>query len=152
MARKRFKGGVIGAGPAAAIELSDEILEALGGKRVPVKVTINGFTFRTTTSVMGGQQFIGFSKANREACKIHEGQQVTVTIENDTEPRIVEPPSELSAAFKKVKAAKATWDRLSYTHQREYAEWITGAKKPETRQRRANKAIEMLTDGVKTPG
>ena len=151
MAKKTFRAEIVDMGPALAIVLSDDLLELLGGKAVPVKVTINKVTFRARTAVMGGQQLLGINKANRTATGIEPGQVLSVTIENDTEPRVVEAPPELGAAFKRNKPAKATWDGLSYTHQREYAEWITGAKKADTRERRAAKAVEMLTAGAKTP-
>jgi hypothetical protein len=151
MAKKAFRAEILDMGPALAIELEDALLELLGGKAVPVKVTINGVTFRARTAVMGGRQLLGINKANRTATGVEAGQVVRVTIENDNEPRVIEAPPELVTAFKKNKAARATWDGLSYTHQREYAEWITGAKKAETRERRAAKAIEMLTAGDKTP-
>jgi hypothetical protein len=151
MAKKRFKAEVNDMGPALSVDIPDEVLAALGGKVVPVTVNVNGYSFRARTAVMGGRQLLGFNKVNRAGAGIEAGQVITITIENDTAPRVVEAPPELAAAFKKNKKAKSTWDALSYSHQREYAEWITSAKKAETRERRATKAIEMLTAGEKSP-
>ena len=148
---QRWKTTIVDMGPALAIEVPDKVLEALGGKRVPVKVTLNGTTFRGTTSVMGGKQLIGINKANRTATGVAPGDSLTVTVEKDTEERVVEVPPELAAAFKTNKAAAATWKGLAYSHQKEYAVWITDAKKAETRERRATTAIEKLTDGAKSP-
>jgi hypothetical protein len=141
---------IIDMGPALAIEIPDEVLEALGGKRVPVNVTLNGTTFTTTTAVMGGKLLIGINKANRTATGVAPGDELTVVVERDETPRVVEVPPELKAAFKTNEAAAATWKGLAYSHQREYAEWITGAKKAETRERRVAQAIEKLEAGAKS--
>jgi len=77
------------------------------------------------------------------------GDAVTVTVEPDTEPRMVEIPEDLLKGLKKDKEAKALFDKLSYTHQKEYVTWITEAKKEETRQARIAKTIEMLKEGKK---
>lgn len=146
MAKRRFTAEVID----GAVEIPDRVVEALGGQRVPVRVTVNRFTFTTTTAVMGGRRFIGFNKANRTGAGIEDGQTITVLVERDTTPRVIEAPPELAAAFAADATAKAMWDALSYSHQREYAQWITEAKKPETRERRAAQAIERLAAGQKT--
>jgi hypothetical protein len=134
-------------GAMASIDIPDEVLVQLGGKRVAVKVTANGFTFRTTTAVMGGRQLVGFNTANKQAAGVEAGVAVEITIENDDEPRVIEPPAELTAAFGSHPSARQTWESLSYSHQREYAEWINGAKKAETREQRVAKAIERLDAG-----
>jgi hypothetical protein len=137
-------------GAMASVDIPDDVLAALGGKRVPVKVTVNGFTFRTTTAVMGGRQLVGFNTANKQAAGIEAGTAAELTIENDDEPRVVEPPAELAEAFTSHPAARDTWAALSYSHQREYAEWITGAKKAETRVQRVARALERLDAGAKS--
>ncbi|MBL8092249.1 MAG: YdeI/OmpD-associated family protein, partial [Anaerolineales bacterium] len=77
------------------------------------------------------------------------GDKIKITVELDTEPRVLELPKELIKELKKDKEAKTFFDRLSYTHQREYVLWINEAKKEETRQNRIVKAIEMLKKGKK---
>jgi antitoxin (DNA-binding transcriptional repressor) of toxin-antitoxin stability system len=151
MASVTFETEIVDMGPAVAVELTDELLDALGGKRVLVTVTINGYTFRTTTATMGGRRLVGLNKANKTAAGVEAGERVTVTVANDTSPRVVEVPPDLAKALKRSKSASATWGGLAYTHQREYAEWITGAKRDETRQRRVAQAIERLQSGTKTP-
>ena len=71
-------------------------------------------------------------------------------VETDLEERVVEVPPELAAELKKDKAAAAFFDKLSYTHKREYVTWINEAKKAETRQTRILKTIEMLKQGKQT--
>ncbi|MEZ5143621.1 MAG: YdeI/OmpD-associated family protein [Acidimicrobiales bacterium] len=153
MAKHRFTATPVAAGKSgamASVEVPGAVLEALGGKRVPVKVTVNGFTFRTTTAAMKGRTVIGFNTANRKAAGVEAGAPVTVTVERDDEPRTIDPPTELVDAFRTNATAKSTWEALSYSHQREYAEWIEGAKKAETRQRRVAQAVERLAAGAKT--
>jgi uncharacterized protein YdeI (YjbR/CyaY-like superfamily) len=77
------------------------------------------------------------------------GDEVTITVEPDTEPRLIEVPAELKKAFKTEKEAKDFFEKLSYTHQREYVMWINEAKREETRQNRILKTIEMLKQGKK---
>ena len=151
MADLTFRAEILDMGPAVAVELTDAQLEALGGKRVPVTVTINGFTFRTTTATMGGRRLVGLNKANKTGAGVEAGDRVEVTIANDTAERVVDVPPDLAKAMARSKAAKATWSGLAYTHQREYAEWITGAKKAETRERRVAQAVERLAAGTKSP-
>jgi uncharacterized protein YdeI (YjbR/CyaY-like superfamily) len=69
---------------------------------------------------------------------------VSVVMERDDEPRVVTPPVDFARALKANKAALAAWERLSYTHRKEYAKAIEEAKKPETRARRLEKAITAL--------
>ena len=75
------------------------------------------------------------------------GDEVTVTVEPDTEPRLIEIPKDLMKELKKDKEAKAFFDKLSYTHQKEYVRWVEEAKKEETRQNRIVKTVEMLKKG-----
>ncbi|MGA2297430.1 MAG: YdeI/OmpD-associated family protein, partial [FCB group bacterium] len=67
----------------------------------------------------------------------------------DTEPRIVDIPEDLDEALNKNKIAKENFNKFSFTCQKEYAQWITEAKKEETRTRRLEKAIEMISQGKK---
>ena len=120
--------------------------------RVPIKGTLNGKPYRSSLMNMGDGHMMPVRKSLQQACAVKAGEVVPWTVERDADERTIEPPEALARQFKKNKAARETWDKLSFTHKREYAEWITGAKKEETRERRITKAIEMLTEGVKTPG
>jgi uncharacterized protein YdeI (YjbR/CyaY-like superfamily) len=93
---------------------------------------------------------LGILKDIREQIGKTFGDEVTVTVEPDTQPRLVEIPADLKKAFKAEKEARAFFEKLSYTHQKEYVSWITEAKKEETRQQRIGKTIEMLTKGKKS--
>jgi hypothetical protein len=128
-----------------AIEVPFDPKEVFGKVRAPVKVTINSHTFRSTIARMGGQTFIPLRRSNREAAGVEGGQRVRVTLELDTEPRVVKPPADFVKALKAEAGAWQAWGELSYSHQREYAEAIEEAKKPETRARRIAKAVHALS-------
>ena len=128
------------------LDLPFDPKEKFGKVRAPVVVTVNGYAFRTTIAAMGGKNMIILNKANREGAGIAVDDSITATIAMDTEPRVVTPPPELKKALKGNKAAQGVWEKLSYTHQREYAQWIEEAKKPETRQRRLEQTIEKLLE------
>lgn len=119
--------------------------------RVPVRGTINGAPFRTSLFPMGGRHIMVVNQKLRAAAGVGPGQTVAVTLERDDEPRVVTPPADFARALKADEAARATWEKLSYTHRREYAEHIEDAKRPETRQRRIEKSIRMLAEGRKEP-
>jgi len=118
----------------------------LGKVRAPVLVTINGYTFKTTIASMGGRTFIGLNKAVREGTGVEASEKVNVVVALDEEPRVVALPADFEKALAKSKRAKAAWEKLSYTHQREHVQAIEDAKKPETRARRIAKALDMLEE------
>ena len=139
-----FKGIVKRAGPAGYVELPFDPKEAFGKVRAPVKVTVNGYTFRTTIAAMGGPPCIGMRTSYREAAGLEGGERVEVRVELDTEERVVTPPADLVKALKAAPPAWERWRELSYSHQREHAEAVEGAKKPETRERRVANAVAMV--------
>jgi hypothetical protein len=117
-----------------------------GKVRAPVKVTLNGYTYRSTIAAMGGTVCIPLRKSNREAAGLQGGETLAVCIELDAAPREVEVPEDLARAFKQHRGAAAAWEGMSYTHRREHVEAIEGAKKPQTRQRRIEAAVRMLLE------
>ncbi|HEY1958102.1 MAG TPA: YdeI/OmpD-associated family protein [Polyangiaceae bacterium] len=131
-------------GEIALIEVPGDVRAVFGKARPPVRATLGKYTFRTTLAVYGGKSYVGVRKSHREAGKLAPGQSVRVVIELDDAPRTVTPPKDLAAAMKRDAKARAAWDALSYTHKREHAEAIEGAKKSETRARRIAKTLETL--------
>ena len=115
-----------------------------GKVRAPVKVTLNGYTFRSTIAAMDGPPFIPFRKSNREAAGLEGGETLEVRLELDTEKREVKPPADFVKALKAAPPAWGRWQELSYTHQREYVEALAGAKKAETRARRLESAVQAI--------
>lgn len=117
--------------------------------RVPVRGTLNGFPYRGSIFPMGGKYIMVVNKELRANAKAKGGDPVSVTMERDDEPRIITPPADLARALKANKTAQAAWDKLSYTHQKEYARAVEDAKRPETRVRRIEKALTELAAGKK---
>jgi bacteriocin resistance YdeI/OmpD-like protein/uncharacterized protein DUF1905 len=123
-----------------------------GEARPPVKGTVNGVEYRSRLSVYGGETMLGLTNAFRAQAGLAPGDTVEVVMERDDAPREVEIPPALQARLEADAVARDAFAKLSFTHRREYATWIAEAKREETRERRAGKAVEMLRDGVKTPG
>ncbi len=133
---------------ATGIEVPPAVVEQLGaGKRPPVRVTINGFTYRSTIAVMGGAFMVGVSAENRAGAGVKGGDEVDVDMELDTEPRTVDVPPELAAALDADPAAKATFEKLSPSNKGWHVSQVTGTNNPETRQRRIEKQIAALHAG-----
>lgn len=136
-------------GPAAAVVLDGEQVAVVGegAKRFPVVATVNGYSWRTTVTRMGGEFLLGLNRAVREEAGVEAGDSVEVMLELDTAPREVELPEALANALAEDSEAHAAFDRLAYTYRKEYARWIDDAKRDETRQRRVAQAVEMLREG-----
>jgi Bacteriocin-protection, YdeI or OmpD-Associated/Domain of unknown function (DUF1905) len=136
-------------GGGAVFHLPARAAAALGErKRPPVTVTIGDYTFRTTVAVYGGQPMIGVNKGNRAAAGIDIGDSFDVVVALDEEPRVVEVPTDLAEALAADDPAHAAFDKLSYTHRREYVEWIAEAKRPATRARRVAETVDRLRTGT----
>jgi hypothetical protein len=133
---------------ATGIRIPDEIVEALGaGKRPPVRVTIGGYTYRSTVAVMGGAYMVGVSAENRAGAGVAGGDEVDVDIELDSAPREVTVPADFAAALAAEPDAQRTFDGLSYSNKSWHVLSIEGAKTDETRQRRIAKSVEALKAG-----
>jgi len=132
-------------GNTTGFQIPDEAVTSLGGGGRPkVAVTLNGFTFQSSIAKMGGSYWLGVSAERRTAAGVEGGQVYDLDIGLDTAPRVIETPDDLKAALEAEPAARAHWEKLSYSHQRQHVEAINSAKAPETRARRVAKAIEML--------
>lgn len=141
-----FKATILDAGGGGAfVEVPFDVEAAFGAKRPKVKAMIEGVLYRGILSRMGGPNHIlVILKEIRAKIGKSFGDEVKITVELDTEPRVVEVPKDLIKELKKHKEAKAFFDKLSYTHQREYVMWINEAKKDETRARRIAQTVEHL--------
>jgi Bacteriocin-protection, YdeI or OmpD-Associated/Domain of unknown function (DUF1905) len=134
-------------GNTTGFEIPAEVVEGLGaGKRPPVVVTLNGaYTYRNTVAPMGGSFWIGVSAEHRAKSGFEGGEPIEVELTLDTTPREVVVPDDLATALSRDKAARAAFEKLSYSHKRQHVLAIEGAKAPETRARRVAKTIETLT-------
>lgn len=133
---------------ATGIRIPDDVVESLGaGKRPPITVTINGFTYRSTVAVMGGAYMVGVSAENRAGAGVAGGDEVDVDIELDTAPREVSLPPDFAQALDAEPTARRTFDGLSNSNKGWHVYQIEGAKTDETRHRRISKSIEALREG-----
>ena len=142
MVSKTITVTILQNGPMCAIPVSFDSKAVFGAIRAPVRVTLNGYTFRSTIASMGGKLSVPIRKSNREAAAVSGGDTVKVKIEADLEERKVVAPPDLVAALESNPTAKKSWPKLSYTRQREYVESIENAKKLETRIRRIDKIVK----------
>ena len=132
---------------SARLRVPVDLKELYGRARPPLRVTIRGHTWRTTPGVYGGVAWIGLNKDVRAAAGVDAGDRVRVTMELDTELRTVEVPDDLRSALTKDPAAEAAFHKLSFTHRREYVEWVEESKRPETRVRRVAATVAGVRDG-----
>jgi hypothetical protein len=135
---------------ATGIRVPDEVMATLGpGRRPPIRVTLNGYTYRTTVGSVDGVLMFSVSADVRENAGVAGGDEVDVDIELDTEPREVTVPADFQAALSRDPDASLFFEGLSYSHKSAYVLWIESAKKAETRERRIPDAIKMLKEGRK---
>jgi hypothetical protein len=130
----------------AYVVLPDHVVAALGEEnRMRVTGTLNGVEFASNTMAMGaGRICLGVHKATRQAAGVGIGDVVDVRVERDTRPRELEVPADLAGALAADAHAAAAFDSMSFTHRREYVEWITTAKRADTRDRRVTQTLEQL--------
>jgi hypothetical protein len=145
----RFRTTIeLGGKTATGMRVPEEIVARLdSGKRPPVRVTIGGYTYRSTVAAYTGDYFLPVSAEVRERARVAAGDEVDVDIELDTEPRDVEVPPDFAAALDSDLAAQRFFDTLSYSNKRRIVIGINDAKTAETRQRRIDKAVDMLRAG-----
>ncbi|MGW2706616.1 YdeI/OmpD-associated family protein [Streptomyces sp. NPDC001340] len=131
--------------PMRGLEVPPEVVAALGeGSRPPVTITLNGHSWKSRVALLRGRHLLGLSNANRHAAGVEIGEEVEVELELDTEPRVVVEPADFAQALDDEPAARAAYNNLTYSRKREHVRAIESAKKPETRQRRIEKAIATL--------
>lgn len=129
---------------SAFMEFDFDIQSVFGSKgRIPVKITVDGHSFRSTIVPMGGKHLMTFNKQMREATGYKAGDRIHILLERDAEPRTVDMPADIRSAL----TGQGLWDALlkyTYSHQKEVLDWINDTKNPETRARRISKLAEKL--------
>jgi hypothetical protein len=145
----KFRAKLLQAGKTATgfVVPSKVVASLESGKRPPVRVTINGYTYRNTVAVMGGEFMIGVSAEHRAGAGVKAGEVLDITLELDTEPREVTVPPDFKKALARDAAARKFFEGLSYSKKRGFVQSIEGAKTPETRERRIVKTIATLREG-----
>jgi len=141
-----FKAIIVDAGGGGAfIKIPFDVEAAFGKKRVKVKTTIEGEPYRGSLARMGEPcHILGILKSIREKVGKGISDEIEVTLEEDLEPRVVEVPEDLAQALAQDSDAAAIFQRLSFSHQKEYVTWIESAKQETTRRDRIAKTIEKL--------
>jgi hypothetical protein len=133
---------------ATGIQVPEQVIEALGsGKRPAVKVTINGYTYRSTVGVVGGVYMVGVSAEHRAGAGVAGGDEVEVDIDLDSGPREVSIPADFAAALDVQPEARRTFQGLSYSNKSWHVLQVEGAKTDQTRQRRIAKSVDILKQG-----
>ena len=135
---------ILGFGNHAAIEIPPEQLQELGGnKRAPLKITLNGYTYQSTATVMDGKCLVVFPTRDREASGVASGDTVQVTLELDPGYRNVDVPAELTAALQ-ANGLSDVFAELAYSKRKEFARQVAEAKALDTKTRRIDKIITTL--------
>jgi hypothetical protein len=122
-----------------------DVPAVFGRERPPVRGTVNGAALRSTIAKYGNDYFLPINRQLREAAGAAAGDTVDMELELDPKPRIVRLPKDLAAALDA--EARASFDRMSYSHRKEYVDWIKEAKREDTRRRRIAKAVELIRQG-----
>lgn len=127
------------------IEVPADVVAALGaGKRPPIVITVNGYSYRSTVAVMGGKFMVGLPAEHRTAAGVNGGDTADIDIVLDTASRAVEPPQDLATALDAA-GLRTAYEKLAPSHQKEHVRSVNEAKTAETRARRIAKIIEKLT-------
>jgi len=154
MKRYTFKAKIeAGMGGGAGIAFPYSVEQEFGVRgNVPVKATLDGVSYTGSLMNCGvGPHMLAVLKSTRAKLGKGPGDSIDVVVWKDGEVRKVEVPADFERLMKK-EGVLASFERLSYTHRKEYCRWIGEAKKEETRQARMEKSVQMLKKGVKTPG
>ena len=142
--KKTFETTIVRDGSMCFIPVTFDPKPVFGKVRAPVKVTLNGFTYRSTIATMGGPPCIPLRRSNREAAGLEGGETLDVRLDLDTEQRVVKAPADFVTALKASGSAWDRWSTLSYSHQREHVDAIESAKQADTRARRIQKAVDQI--------
>lgn len=146
----QFDTTVKAAGNNTGIVVPDDAIAELGaGRRPPVLVNVNGYEYRSTVAVMGGQHMIGISAAVRSQTGLKGGDPIHVVLTLADTPREVDMPDDFAAALSADRDAGAFFAKLPNGLQRYHADNVNAAKTPETRQRRIEKAVALFRAGKK---
>ena len=126
------------------VAVPPEIADSFTARRAPVRGTVNGVPYRSRLAVYGGYSYLGFTAAIRKQAGIELGDLLEIEIETDPEPRVVKLPEALAAALRADAEAKAAFDKLAFTHRREYAGWVAEAKRQQTQERRVAQVLQRI--------
>lgn len=144
MPTKTFTTTIFRNGGTCFAPLTFDPKTVFGKVRVPIKVTLNGYIYRSTIFAMGGPPFVALRKSHRDAAGLEGTETLEVQIALDADARVIKPPADFVRALKARAPAWDRWRELSYSHQREHVDSIESAKAPATRARRLARAVEAI--------
>lgn len=152
MAKFIFEAALVrpeGIGTWTYLDIPLEVTQKLGTRgQIKVIGTINGHPFRTSARPHGdGSHYIVVNRSIRDAIQAIPGDVVHVEMDRDTAPRTVDVPADFITAIEADQKLRKSFDSLSYSHKKEFVDWIESAKKMETRDRRIANSVEMLRQG-----
>ena len=130
----------------AYIEIPFDVPQVFGAKRVKVLATFDGEPYRGSIVTMKGLTFLGVTREIRDRIGKQPGDEVWVTVEKDEAERKVDLPEDFGALLQQRPDALAIYEKLSYTHKKEYMQWLNSAKTAATREKRMQTALEMLLE------
>ena len=141
-----------GGGGGAWVNIPFDVEKTFGKKRVPIRATIDGVPYRGSLVRRGGDcHMLIILKAIREKTGKQAGDKVLVTLQEDKAPRKVKVPADVQKALRLKPRAGDFFGKLAYSHQPEYIQWIEGAKRAETRERRITRMLALLARGQREP-
>ncbi|MGH9580366.1 MAG: DUF1905 domain-containing protein [Terriglobales bacterium] len=150
---QKFKARLEGVGPGQAwtfLTVPFDVEKVYGTRaRLAVRGTLNGFAFRSSIMPMDGSHCMMVNKQMQQGAGARAGDTVQVVMQPDTAPRVVKPPADLKQALARNKAAREFFGALAYSHRKQYVDFLSAAKKPETRARRVQKTVALLAAGKK---
>ncbi|MDB5615437.1 MAG: hypothetical protein JWQ22_3090 [Devosia sp.] len=132
-------------GNNTGIEVPADVLLALESRKAAVRVSVNGYRYRSTVGSMGGKALLPFSAEHRNASGIKGGDPIEVMLEKDEEPRIFALPSDMEAAFQTIPGSRQTFDALSPSKRKARITSVEEAKSAETRAKRIEKVLKSLS-------
>lgn len=135
---------------AAFIEIPFDVEKEFGAKRVKVKVKFEDIDYRGSIVRMGQECYmIGITKEIRNQMGKGHGDSIFVQVEKDEEIREIGLPEDFKNELYQNEEALKFYNSLSYSTKRKYFQWITSAKKEETRRKRIADAILKLETNTK---
>lgn len=115
---------------------------------VAVQGTMNGHPFHATLEPDGKKcHWLKVDRKLQDAARAAVGDAVTLELVPATEEPEPEVPADLRKALAEAPKARALWDDITPVARRDWIQWITSAKKQETRTRRVEGACDMLAKG-----
>lgn len=131
---------------ATGIQVPSDLVAALdSGKRPKVKITLNGYTYRSTVAAYGDVFMLPLSQEHRDAAGVQAGDEIEITLELDTEPRTVEVPPVLATTLAE-NGVRQAFDALAPSRRKEHVRQVESAKAEDTRQRRIAKIVATLQE------